>query len=322
MPLIPPTLDTPTSPPGNRHTTAPPRLDAVPIERTLALCAALLLGAGLIFWVAANWQEQSRQFKYHLLQAAVLLPALFALWRPARLPGLLLATLALGGLLAFIGQTYQTGADPWQLFAAWAALSFVWAALGRHDILWTLWVLIAGTALGLWSSDRLLSSFVRPWNFMGADLLASLAWLPLVALPFALTRFALLGPSQAPRPAVFSQRLAAWMALGAWTNYALWALMTDKETVAGAYFYNVALIGLIAYAAWQTRPRDIVVLAGSVLAFDTVFLAAVFKALFLNTRIFDSSAFVLLFTIIAALTVGGSSVWVYRQQQAARERRE
>ena len=72
---MPPLLDTPTSPPGNSRAATPPRLDAVPIERALALCAALLLGAGLIFWVAANWQEQTRQFKYHLLQSAVLAPA-------------------------------------------------------------------------------------------------------------------------------------------------------------------------------------------------------------------------------------------------------
>jgi uncharacterized membrane protein len=44
---------------------------------------ALPLGTGLILWVAANWQAQTRQFKFLLLQAL-----------------LLLATLALGGLLA------------------------------------------------------------------------------------------------------------------------------------------------------------------------------------------------------------------------------
>ena len=320
---MPPSPDTPTSAPDSAHTTLLPRLNAAPIERALALCAALLIGAGLIFWVAANWQEQSRQFKYHLLQSAVVLPALFALWRPARLPGLLLSTLALGGLLAFVGQTYQTGADPWQLFAAWAALSLIWALLGRHDALWCLWLLIAGTALSLWAGGRLFSPFrLLDSGFAGIDYLASSAWLALAALPLSLSRFGLIGPPQAPKPAVFSQRLAAWLALGAWTGYALWALTVAEEILVETYLFNVALIGLIAYTVWRTRPRDIVVLAGAALAFDTVFLATVFKTLFLNTRIFDSAAVVLLFTTIAALTVGGSSVWVYRQQHAARERQE
>ncbi len=39
---------------------------------------------------------------------------------------LLLATLLLGVFLALFGQTYQTGADPWQLFANWALLILPW----------------------------------------------------------------------------------------------------------------------------------------------------------------------------------------------------
>ena len=33
------------------------------LEGALAAVAALLLGAGLVFWVAANWPEQTRAFK-------------------------------------------------------------------------------------------------------------------------------------------------------------------------------------------------------------------------------------------------------------------
>ena len=42
-----------------------------------------------------------------------------------------MVTGGIAGLLAFVGQTYQTGADAWQLFATWAALALVWA-LGRR----------------------------------------------------------------------------------------------------------------------------------------------------------------------------------------------
>ena len=40
------------------------------LQRGLAVLAALLLGAGLIFWVAANWQDQTRTFKLHLLEVS------------------------------------------------------------------------------------------------------------------------------------------------------------------------------------------------------------------------------------------------------------
>ena len=132
----------------------------------LMLSAALLLGAGLVFWVAANWAAQSRMFRLHLLQAAVALPMLvalaFAASRPVlRMALVLLGTLALGGLLAYIGITYQTGADAWELFATWAALAIVWVAVLRSDWLWALWLLIAGAAIGSWSGQALFNPLVN-----------------------------------------------------------------------------------------------------------------------------------------------------------------
>ncbi len=124
------------------------------LHRGLAVLAALLLGTGLIFWVAANWQDQTRAFKLHVLEGAVLASSAAALaWPRGRTALLLLATLALGGLLAFVGQTYQTGADAWQLFATWAALALVWALAARRDALWALWLLIAGLALAAWLAE-------------------------------------------------------------------------------------------------------------------------------------------------------------------------
>jgi uncharacterized membrane protein len=136
-------------------------------ERGLGAVAALLVGAGLIFWIAANWQEQSRQFKFFLIQAVLVASVVGALvWPRGRNGLLLLATLALGGLLAFIGQTYQTGADPWQLFAAWGALALLWMVAARSDMLWAVWVLIVGMGIALWSGEQLLnpiSHLGRSW---------------------------------------------------------------------------------------------------------------------------------------------------------------
>lgn len=75
-----------------------------------------------------------------------------ALLRPAaRVPLALVALLATGGLFAFFGQTYQTGADPWQLFAWWSALTMPLCLGVRHDALWAAWAIVTMTALKLWS---------------------------------------------------------------------------------------------------------------------------------------------------------------------------
>ena len=130
--------------------------------RSLAVVAALLLGCGLIFWIAAQWPEQTRSFKLQVLQASVLTPLVVAMWRPSlRTAGLLLATLALGALLAFIGQTYQTGADAWQLFAVWAVLALPWTIVAAKDGLWALWLVIAGALAdpgGKWSQTLMLAA--------------------------------------------------------------------------------------------------------------------------------------------------------------------
>ena len=91
-------------------------------------------------------------FRLGLIQGALLVSVLTAcLWPRVRPAALFCATLVLGGLLAFVGQTYQTGADAWQLFAVWAALALIWVSLSRSDWLWLLWVLIAATGLAMWT---------------------------------------------------------------------------------------------------------------------------------------------------------------------------
>ncbi|MES3013033.1 MAG: DUF2157 domain-containing protein, partial [Pseudomonadota bacterium] len=92
---------------------------------TLLRAAGLgAIGAGILFFVAANWQDYGVLGRFALLQTALLICIGIALWRaPPALPGqgaLILATLLTGGLLALFGQSYQTGADVYELFFTWA----------------------------------------------------------------------------------------------------------------------------------------------------------------------------------------------------------
>jgi uncharacterized membrane protein len=117
----------------------------------VAIVAAALAGLGVIFWIASNWDSLGRAGRFALLQCVIVVMYGGALLRPAaRLPLSLLAFIATGGLFACFGQIYQTGADPWQLFALWAALGLLPCLAVRHDVLWTAWTLVAMSAISLW----------------------------------------------------------------------------------------------------------------------------------------------------------------------------
>ncbi len=121
------------------------------LPRGVAILAAAIGGLGIIFWIAANWDTLGRFGRFALLQGLFLSLCVGALWKPvARTPFSLLALLAIGGLFAYFGQTYQTGADPWQLFAIWALLALPLCLSIRNDVLWTPWALVVVTGISLW----------------------------------------------------------------------------------------------------------------------------------------------------------------------------
>ncbi len=125
-------------------------LDRLALWLGIALCAA-----GAICFIAANWEHLGKFTRLYGMQvlvvAAVAATARLGLARLGGQAALWLAMVLLGGLLALIGQTYQTGADTWELFTLWAALALPWAFAGRHAAIWLLWVAVANIALGLWA---------------------------------------------------------------------------------------------------------------------------------------------------------------------------
>lgn len=144
----------------------------------LAIGATALCGLAVIFCVAANWDGFGRFGRFALVQL-VLVAALLGAWRfpVARIPLSLLAMLSIGGLLACVGQTYQTGADPWQLFAAWAALGLPLCWGVRSDALWTPWIVVGHMAAALW-----VYAMTSAWRLGPDDALTHLqAWIVMAA---------------------------------------------------------------------------------------------------------------------------------------------
>ena len=118
---------------------------------TWALRALLALGAGhflagVIFFFAFNWADMPAMAKFGVIEAGLAATALGALFvgirRPAGQALLIAATIFLGALLAVTGQVYQTGADAYELFVAWALLALPWTLASPNPVQWLVWLAV------------------------------------------------------------------------------------------------------------------------------------------------------------------------------------
>ena len=131
------------------------QLEIYPTKRTwLAFFdkAALIVGAvalvlALVFFIAYNWQSMGKIGKFALVEGALVITiALYVAlsfrkrYKLIRQLLLLAASIITGSLLALFGQVYQTGANTWQLFFAWAILISPWVFIARFPALWLLWL--------------------------------------------------------------------------------------------------------------------------------------------------------------------------------------
>ncbi|MCA0177418.1 MAG: GDYXXLXY domain-containing protein [Proteobacteria bacterium] len=151
-----------------------------PWPTRIALGGAALGGLGLIMWVASQWAGWGLPLRFGLAQAVLALGLLGAAVTTGRQAFALLGWLAIGALFALIGQTYQTGADPWQLFALWTLLALPVALAARSDALWSGWALVAAVAVARWLSTRsglIFSDAPPPLSALVAALLLAAIWL-------------------------------------------------------------------------------------------------------------------------------------------------
>lgn len=124
------------------------------INNLLLWLGGLALVSAVLFFIAYNWSEIGRFGKFGMMEGFIVL-AIVAYCRlgdhsTASKVSLLVATICLGVLMALYGQTYQTGADPWQLFFNWALLMLPWAIIGRCPAIWIFWVVLMNTSIVLY----------------------------------------------------------------------------------------------------------------------------------------------------------------------------
>ena len=123
-------------------------------RQVFLLGGALSFLAGVICFVAWNWGAMQPLARMALMGGLVAAAGLGAV-----LPGpdtrlgrvlLLACGIAIGPMLAVFGQTYQTGADLWELFRVWAALLVLLAIVGKQAGLWFAAWLVANIFVALW----------------------------------------------------------------------------------------------------------------------------------------------------------------------------
>ncbi len=260
--------------------------------KVVAVCAAALIGLGLILWLAANWDSLGRMGRFALLQGSVLVMGLGAAALPRlRVPLGLLTLLCIGGLFAYFGQTYQTGADPWQLFAVWALLALPLCLGARSDVLWASWALVVMTALALWTHAHT----GHRWRTEPQDLTVyALAWLAALAVIAALSPAA----ARYSGAGVWALRTATTLTVMAVTLAALLALF--RTTVAPHYPLALALFVLGAGALAWRRAFDVFALSAVALGLNTLLVAGLARWVFSGGSHEDPIARLFMVGVVAA----------------------
>lgn len=282
---------------------APPSL-AVWLPRVSAALSAGLIGFGVILAVAANWDSLGRFGQLALLQLLVAAACAGAFMLPRlRAPLAFLALLGIGGLLADLGQTYQTGADPWQLFALWAALGTPLCLGTRNDLLWSLWSLVAMTGIALWIHAETGQSWHPRAGALPTHALGwSLGALITVALGPLGHRLTGAGP--------WAARLSVTLLAVLISSAAILSLIGGITAL--VYWLGLAVSIAAALGLARARRLDVYALSVTALVLSTLVVAGLSNWL-LEHRVSDPTVQLLFIGIVAAGLLAGAVTLILRE---------
>lgn len=271
------------------------------LDLLLLWLGTLLVACGVIFFFAYNWNDLGRFAKFALVEGIVVIALVFV-WRLGleRIAGsaaLLAASLFVGALLALIGQTYQTGADTFELFGAWALAILPWVLLGRFAALWMLWLALVNIAISLYYQafgglfGLLFSPQQSLWVLFAWNTLALALWEGLAAAGVAWLRER------------WAARLLATASGGLVAALALYAIFDGHRGDSLAVPAWLAWLAG-AYYLYRRLMPDIYVLAGGVLSVIIVVTAFLGKHM-LEGRA-EAGAFLFIgLTVIGLSAAGG-----------------
>jgi len=269
------------------------------VEQLLLWLGTALVAAAVVFFVAYNWDALGRFAKLGMVEALVIAALGAVAWlgldRPAGKASLLGAAVLVGALLALVGQVYQTGADTFELFAAWGIAILPWVAVARFAPIWVLWLGIANLAVTLYYTTfgGLFGVLFGPerllWVLFAFNTLALVVWEAL------------------------GRRGVAWVA-GRWAPRLLaaasGALVTALAILDITGWRGSSGWGLVAWLAWlgvaylyyRQLLRDVFVLAVGVSSVIAVVVAFLLRQLVRD----DTGGFLLVALAVIALSAAGA----------------
>jgi uncharacterized membrane protein len=271
------------------------------LDRLLLWSGAVALAASVIFFIAHNWSDLGKLAKFGFVALLVAL-AVTGYWRLGsdRLAGkasLLVAAILLGALLALFGQTYQTGADTWELFATWALLIVPWVLIGRFAGMWILWIAIVNVAIALYFVVRpglfglVFNIEQQYWTLFAFNTVALVVW------ELAGRRVTWLTERWAPRLVVLASGVAI-------TLLAIESTFDFHETSMVVWLvYPVWLAGV--YFAYRRWIRDLFMLAGGCLSVIVVVTALLTRTVIEG----DAAAGGFLVTALAVIGMAAAAGW-------------
>lgn len=275
------------------------------IDRALLLLGGLSLAFALMFFVAYNWSDIGKFAQFGLVQIAIVI-AIGCYWKlgvdklSAKV-SLLVGSILIGVLLALYGQTYQTGADPWQLFFSWALLILPWALLGRFSAIWLVWLLLGNLTLALYHQT------IRSALWLMFDSETGLLWLLFLFNTIALIVWEL------------SSRYFEWLS----TRWVVRILATASGTsitwlVIMAIFESgsIGFTRILVWLAWmplfyfsyrKLRP-DLFMLAGMCLSGILIIVSLLARTIIDS---FEAGGFLLIAIVLIGMG-SGATIWLKR----------
>ena len=274
----------------------------------LSLGATLIL-AGIIFFFAYNWTAMGKFLKFGLIEASIIICVVVAQWQGLKnFSGkimLVAASVLVGVLLAVYGQTYQTGADPFQLFLSWAMFILLWALIAESAPLWLIWVLLLNITVILYWKQ-----VASPSERMSFDMMCLC-----VVIIDGLALYA--------RERLFSKGIQ-WLS-GSWIRPVLLLLImtafvcslsfiilddAGKTLSGGLSVFACLLFSGGSYGYFRYRMPDLKSLALIIFSAAVIVVVFIGRVLFSGSHHGNEAGLFLFYSLIIMSVAGGSAVWL------------
>jgi len=274
------------------------------IDSLLLWLGGLAIAFSVLFFVAYNWSDMGRFAKFGMVEVLIVL-AVAAYWKlgvdsVAGKVSLLMATIFLGVLLALYGQTYQTGADPWQLFFNWALLMLPWAFVGRYPAIWIVWILLINITIVMY--NQIFRDFF--WTFFSPNM--GMYWQVFIFNTLALAVWETLEMKWQWLSERWAIRLIA-LASGVSITWLVLSTILDSrsDSVLSTPIWLAWLAGL--YFIYRKLKPDLFMLAGGCLTGIVVTTTFLAKSLLENN---DNAGSFLLLTLLVVGMGASAAMWL------------